>query len=114
VHPADVLVGDLPLRLDLVPEAFNCPLIGRVLRTDELEGHFLFDLLVEGPIHPANAPGPQLLDDLVAAGEQGSPRELIGSRLEGSGVGYHPNRNYKIRIVDTYDDNAYYILGANK
>ena len=52
------------------------------LRPDELQGDFLVELLVEGPVDPAHAAVAQLLDDLVAAGEKAPCRELLARRLQ--------------------------------
>ena len=47
------------------------------LGLDELEGDDFFDLLVEDLVDLAHPAPAQLLDDLVTAGEDGPPREII-------------------------------------
>ncbi len=77
VEPADVAVGDLAGVLELVLEALDGRGVEPDLGLDDLEGHDLLQLLVEGLIDRAHAAFAQLLDDLVAAGEQGAPDQVV-------------------------------------
>ncbi len=75
IHPADVPVGDLPRHLELVAEPVDdLPVLGD-LGVDELERDLLVDLLVLDPEDASHSPAAELLDDLVAAGEQLPPLE---------------------------------------
>ena len=87
VHAADVLMPDLAGDLELVAEALGRPLVGGDLGLDELEGDFLVELGVVGPVDLAHPPGAELLDDLVATGEQRPTSKLVSRRLEGFGEG---------------------------
>lgn len=84
MRSADVLVADLAGGLDLVPEALDDTLICPDLGPEELESDLLVKLLVEDPLDASHPAGPELLDDLVAAGEQGLPGELIAGCLKGA------------------------------
>lgn len=86
-HTADVFMGDLAGRLDLVTEAFDHPLLCRDLRLDELEGDFLVKLGVLGPVDASHTPDAQLLNDLVAAGKDHPPGEFSGAGFERPGKG---------------------------
>ena len=88
VHPADVLVPDLAGRLDLVPEALDHPPLGRDLGLDELEGDFLVEFRVVGPIDTAHAARAQLLDDFVPAGKQSPSANGFLWCFKGPGDGY--------------------------
>ncbi|MGB8960315.1 MAG: hypothetical protein WCC00_15005 [Candidatus Aminicenantales bacterium] len=87
VGPADVRVADLAGVPDLVVEAFDRSLVDGDLRLDEFEGHFFVEFSVVGPVDLAHPPRTELLDDLVAAGEDRPPHELVGGRLERPGEG---------------------------
>ena len=66
-------VGDLPGELELVVEALDRLPVRGDLGLDELERDLLVELLVDDLVDPAHAAVAQLLDDLVAAGEEWSP-----------------------------------------
>jgi hypothetical protein len=80
VKPADVPVRDLPGELELVLEALDRLFVEPDLGFDELEGDDLLDLLVVDLVDLAHAAPPELLDNLVAAGEDRAPAQV----LEGS------------------------------
>ncbi len=85
VHPADVAVGDPVGQLDLVDEALERPRVLGDVGTDELDGHFLVRLRVEGTIDAAHAAPSQELDDLIALPEDRTGREMPGGGFDGPG-----------------------------
>ncbi len=70
-HAADVAVGDHPGGLQLIVEALDRFFVRSDLGFDELEGDFLFDLLVLDPVDLAHTAFSQLLDDFVTPGKSG-------------------------------------------
>jgi len=92
-HPADVGVTDFPGGLQLVPEAFDDPRVRGDRLLEELEGDFLADLPVEGPVDAAHPARAQLLDDLVAAGKDDPPGQGVAGDLECPGDGVPPLRS---------------------
>ena len=85
VHLADVAVGDAVGQLDLVDEALERPRVLGDVGADELDGHFLARLRVEGPVDAAHAAPAQELDDLVALPEDRTGREMPGGGFDGPG-----------------------------
>ncbi len=72
-------------QLDLVDEALERPLVLGDVRADELDGHLFAGLGVEGPVDPAHAAPAEVLDDLIAAAEDGAGIEVPGSGIHRSG-----------------------------
>jgi len=70
-------------QLELGGEALDGRAVPRDLWPDELEGDLLVELSVDDAEDPAHAAGAQLLDDLVAPGEEVARVELQRWRLGG-------------------------------
>jgi hypothetical protein len=69
VHPADVLVRDLPGRPELVAEPLDRLAVGGDLGVEELQGDLFVDLFVEDLVDPAHPAFAQFLEHIIAAGE---------------------------------------------
>ena len=67
----------------LVGEPFGRLRVGSVLRLDELESYFLFDLGIKDFIDSSHAPLAQLLDYLVASGEPRARSQFLLGGLNG-------------------------------
>jgi len=81
-HPADIGVANFAGDLDLIPEALDGPLLDRDLGPNQLEGHFLIDLLIEGTKNPTHAPAAELFDDFIPAGKQRPTGQFIRCYFE--------------------------------
>ncbi len=88
VHTADVAVGDGPSETELAPEALDRVGVRGNLGLKELQGKLFPDLGIEDLVDAAHAAPPQLLDDLIAAGE-GRAR---GQLADGGDQGFRHRR----------------------
>ena len=86
-HAADVAVGDAAGRRELVAEALERAPVGLEPGPEDLDGDLLAGPGVEGLEDVAHAALAEVLDDLVAAGEQGPGRELLDGARQGLGQG---------------------------
>ncbi len=77
MHAADIPVGDLAAKLQLIPEALDSFFIDADFKMDELKGHDFFYLLVEDFIDPAHPSLAQLFNNLISSGKDGAAGELI-------------------------------------
>ena len=75
-HAADILVDDRAGRLELVAETLDRLGVGGHFGPEELQGDLLVELGVVDLVDPAHAAAAELLDDLVAAGEDRPGRKL--------------------------------------
>ena len=85
IHPADILMGDVPGSFQLVSESLNGLLVGGNLRLDEFEGNPCIDLFVEHLVDFAHTSFAELFDDLVSIGKDGPRGQSFDRCFQGFG-----------------------------
>ena len=97
VEAADVAVGDLAGVLELGLEPLHGGRVEAELRPDDLESHHFLELLVKGFVNRTHAALAQLLDDLVAPGEDRAPVQLVESGDQGRRIGRRRSRGRRLQ-----------------
>ena len=70
-------MGDIPGRLELIPETFDRLLVCGDFMLYELKGDFRIDFVIEDLVDLSHPPFAELLDDLVAAGKYRARGEFL-------------------------------------
>jgi hypothetical protein len=77
VHPADIFVGDLSGEFQFILESLDGLFFSGNLGKNELERDPFFDFRIKDLIDPAHSSGTEILDDLIAIGENRARRKRL-------------------------------------